>query len=324
MDICSGGNPCGVRLEPIGVASCNRGRPPSCGVVFEPKGVASCRRGGIGRPALGCPSLVPFTTGRAFGDGGMERPRAGLRGPRPPGTGARRSGTGDAMFGCGLEVPLAEKPGSIDSYVLARARLLSWLHSLQGPRCSRCYCSQDACCARGTAGSWLCRRSGTDPDSFKMEMFVGKRALHAGTVGSSGTVRCRQPRNADLLVQAKGGTGRCEAGGRAVVEKGLEDWAASDVWPRVQGRCGSQAAGATRGRVRLRDVGVQVAGQAMLTGKLQRALLSASAAWLADCFRMLDGLRGSQQLWRGEPARAEQGLPRKVKGTRTVSGSRVF
>lgn len=79
-------------------------------------GVASCRRGGAGRPKAGCPSLEPFTTGRAFGDGGIERPSAGLRGPRPPGTGARRSGTGDAMLGWGLEVPSAEKPGSICSY----------------------------------------------------------------------------------------------------------------------------------------------------------------------------------------------------------------
>lgn len=62
---------------------------------------------------LGCPSLVPLTTGRALGDAGIERPRAGLRGPRPPGTGARRTGTGDAMLGWGLDIPFAEKPGSI-------------------------------------------------------------------------------------------------------------------------------------------------------------------------------------------------------------------
>jgi hypothetical protein len=73
---------------------------------------------------LGCPSLVPFTTGRAFGDGGIERPRAGLRGPRP-GTGARRTGTGEAMLGWGLDVPFAEKPGSIYSYVFARALLVA-------------------------------------------------------------------------------------------------------------------------------------------------------------------------------------------------------
>lgn len=69
---------------------------------------------------LGCPSLVPFTTGRAFGDGGIERPRAGLRGPRP-GTGARRTGTGEAMLGWGLDVPFAEKPGSIYSCAVTRA-----------------------------------------------------------------------------------------------------------------------------------------------------------------------------------------------------------
>ena len=107
----------------MGVASCNLGRPPSCGVVFEPMGVASWRRGGIGRPTAGCPSLVPLTTGRAFGDGGIDRPRAGLRGPRPPGTGARRRGTGEAMLGWGLEVPFAENPGNMSSYLSTRAAL---------------------------------------------------------------------------------------------------------------------------------------------------------------------------------------------------------
>jgi hypothetical protein len=131
VEICSGGSPCGVRLEPMGVASCNLGRPPSCGVAFEPLGVASCRRGGIGRPAAGCPSLVPLTTGRAFGDGGIERPRAGLRGPRPPGTGARRRGTGDAMLGWGLDVPLVEKPGSISSYLFTGALLRLLCNSSQ-------------------------------------------------------------------------------------------------------------------------------------------------------------------------------------------------
>lgn len=77
----------------------------------------------MGRPVLGWPSLVPFTTGRAFGDAGIERPRAGLRGPRPPGTGARRRGTGEAMLGCGLEVPFAENPGSIYSCLFTGAVL---------------------------------------------------------------------------------------------------------------------------------------------------------------------------------------------------------
>lgn len=49
-------------------------------------------------------------TGLACGDGGMERPRRGVRAPlcRPPGTGARRRGTGAGLdivdstwvFGC--------------------------------------------------------------------------------------------------------------------------------------------------------------------------------------------------------------------------------
>jgi hypothetical protein len=62
---------------------CNGGRTrrPSCGVVLEPKGVARRRAGGIGRALTGWPSLEPFTTGLAFGDGGMERPRRGVRAP---------------------------------------------------------------------------------------------------------------------------------------------------------------------------------------------------------------------------------------------------
>jgi hypothetical protein len=83
---------------------------PSCGVVFEPMGVARRSAGGIGRARLGCTSLdsfEPFTTGLAFGDAGIERPRRGGRPPppaRPPGTGGRRRGTVDDMVGCGLKV----------------------------------------------------------------------------------------------------------------------------------------------------------------------------------------------------------------------------
>jgi hypothetical protein len=83
---------------------------PSCGVVLEPMGVARRRAGGIGRARLGCTSLEPFTTGLAFGDAGMDRPRRGVRPPlwaRPPGTGGRRRGTvadmmvHDGGFTCG-------------------------------------------------------------------------------------------------------------------------------------------------------------------------------------------------------------------------------
>jgi hypothetical protein len=69
--------------------------------------VARRSAGGIGRARLGWTSFEPFTTGLAFGDGGMERPRRGVRLPpwaRPPGTGGRRRGTAEDMFGCGLEV----------------------------------------------------------------------------------------------------------------------------------------------------------------------------------------------------------------------------
>lgn len=90
----------------MGVASRRAGCcRPSCGVVLEPMGVASRRAGGIGRARLGCTSPVPFTTGLAIGDAGMERPRRGVRPPlcaRPPGIGGRRRGTVD-MVGCGLD-----------------------------------------------------------------------------------------------------------------------------------------------------------------------------------------------------------------------------
>jgi hypothetical protein len=48
------------------------------------------------------PSLAPFVTGLAFGDGGIERPSRG--GPLPPGRApgmaGRRRGAGDDMFCC--------------------------------------------------------------------------------------------------------------------------------------------------------------------------------------------------------------------------------
>jgi hypothetical protein len=60
-----------------------------------PMGVANCSTGG------------GFVTGLACGDGGMERPRRGVRTPlwaRPPGMGGRRRGAGDDMAGWHLAV----------------------------------------------------------------------------------------------------------------------------------------------------------------------------------------------------------------------------
>lgn len=101
-------------LEPAEspVPICSGGRPlgfcrPSSGVVLDPMGVARRSWGGIGgRPSVGTPSVEPVTTGLAFGDAGMERPRRGVRLPlwaRPPGIGGRRRGAGDDMAGCGLD-----------------------------------------------------------------------------------------------------------------------------------------------------------------------------------------------------------------------------
>lgn len=68
VPICSGGSPRGFWR-------------PSCGVVLEPMGVARRRAGGRGRPRVGTLSLEPLTTGLAFGDAGMDRPRRGGRLP---------------------------------------------------------------------------------------------------------------------------------------------------------------------------------------------------------------------------------------------------
>jgi hypothetical protein len=83
-------------------------------VLWEPMGVARRRAGGMGRALTGCPSLEPFMTGLAFGDGGMDRPRRGVRAPpweRPPGTGGRRRGTVD-MVGCMIQ-PRSEEPALV-------------------------------------------------------------------------------------------------------------------------------------------------------------------------------------------------------------------
>jgi hypothetical protein len=88
-------------------------------------GVARRSAGGIGRARLGWTSFEPFTTGLAFGDGGIERPRRGVRLPpwaRPPGAGGRRRGTAEDMLGCGLEVgPLA-----VGSIYCGLSHELSW------------------------------------------------------------------------------------------------------------------------------------------------------------------------------------------------------
>jgi hypothetical protein len=79
----------------------------SYGVLFVPMGVTRLSVGGPGLRGcgafnVGMPSLAPFVTGLALGDGGIERPSRG--GPLPPGRapgiGGRRRGAGDDMFCC--------------------------------------------------------------------------------------------------------------------------------------------------------------------------------------------------------------------------------
>lgn len=165
----------------------------------------------------GCPSLVPFTTGRALGDGGIERPRAGLRGPRPPGTGARRSGTGDAILGCGLEVPFALKPGSIDSNVLARTFLRSQQHrSSRDSRCSRCYYNEGACCARGTAGSFLCQTLRVVPDVSRWRCLWGNECCTQVVCVPAGRFAAVSRGMLTDSCRAKEENERWKAGGRAV------------------------------------------------------------------------------------------------------------
>lgn len=69
---------------PEGRPICNGGTAgrarPSCGVWLVPMGVERCNRGGWGFWRVR-PSLVPFTTGRAWGEGGIERPSRGVRAP---------------------------------------------------------------------------------------------------------------------------------------------------------------------------------------------------------------------------------------------------
>lgn len=82
-------------------------------------GVASRSAGGIGRPTLGCTSFVPFVTGLAFGEAGMERPsRGGPRCWRPPGTGGLNRGT---------EVDMLERRLGADQSVWSTSTVLSLL-----------------------------------------------------------------------------------------------------------------------------------------------------------------------------------------------------
>lgn len=79
----------------------------SCGVWLPPEGVANRSEGGAGRAdgrwicANGGRSGTGllFDTGFWFGDGGMARPRRGVREPLfiPPGMGGRRRGVGEGV-----------------------------------------------------------------------------------------------------------------------------------------------------------------------------------------------------------------------------------
>ena len=75
-----------------------------------PRGVARRSCGGVGRARVR-PSPLPLI-GLACGDGGIERPRRGVRAPpweRAPGIGGRRRGAGEDMLECGVDdVPLAK------------------------------------------------------------------------------------------------------------------------------------------------------------------------------------------------------------------------
>ena len=94
-----------------------------------------CR--GCGAFRVGIPSLVPFVTGRAFGEGGMERPSCGgpLLPGRAPGIGGRRRGAGDDMFGGGCGEDVLVK-GCIYGLVISVARKVSAALARVGSSCS--------------------------------------------------------------------------------------------------------------------------------------------------------------------------------------------
>lgn len=82
---------------------------------------------------------------------------------------------------------------------------------------------------------------------------------------------------------------------------GLEDWAANMTLRATSRPRQVRLAGGRRdsGRVRLR--GGDVADKACCAKSCKGRCRQQSTAWLAGRFRMLNWLRGSQQLWRGEP-----------------------
>ena len=108
------------------------GRPLSVDIEeVVPMGVLSFRAGGCGRVSSGAmTSVVPFVTGRTCGDGGMERPRRGVRLVellREPRMGGRRRGTGADI----VEGREEERLG-----LLLDARIYGW----KGVCCCCCCC----------------------------------------------------------------------------------------------------------------------------------------------------------------------------------------
>ena len=67
----------------------------------------------------GALSVAPFTTGLALGEGGMDRPRRGVRVPlwvRAPGMGGRRTGAGEDIAGGGLGGDASSEDGGVSWY----------------------------------------------------------------------------------------------------------------------------------------------------------------------------------------------------------------
>lgn len=76
-------------------------------MAIVPIGVLSFRAGGSGLESRAGISVAPLVTGRTLGEGGMERPRRGVREAeleREPGIGGRRRGAGEDMGGGGVEL----------------------------------------------------------------------------------------------------------------------------------------------------------------------------------------------------------------------------
>jgi hypothetical protein len=80
-----------------------------------PMGVFSFSEGGSGLDSRAGTSVAPLVTGRTFGEGGMERPRRGVREAEfvlEPGIGGRRRGAGEEDMVEGGEVTLV---GSLEA-----------------------------------------------------------------------------------------------------------------------------------------------------------------------------------------------------------------